>query len=92
MGIEQVSDVIQTNSATAEQSAAASEELSSQALMLKNMVDKFRLKSNDYKSYGETSLGNMRNKSYDKNKSLGYGEAINVKPIISLGEMDFGKY
>ncbi len=44
-GIEQVSPVVQTNSATAEESAAASEELSSQAEMLKQMVDAFKIKS-----------------------------------------------
>ena len=43
-GIEQVSLVIQTNSATAEQSAAASEELSGQASMLKNAIGRFRLR------------------------------------------------
>jgi len=43
-GIEQVSLVVQTNSATAEESAAASEELSGQAEMLKQMVGTFRLK------------------------------------------------
>ena len=40
-GIEQVSGVVQTNSATAEESAAASEELNSQARLLDDMVSKF---------------------------------------------------
>lgn len=44
LNVDQISSVIQTNSATAEESAAASEELSSQAQMLKNLVEKFRLK------------------------------------------------
>ena len=44
-GIEQISSVVQTNSATAEESAAASEELSGQANMLKNLVGRFKLKS-----------------------------------------------
>ncbi|WP_414733660.1 methyl-accepting chemotaxis protein [Acetobacterium carbinolicum] len=44
LGIEQVSQVVQTNSATAEQSAAASEELSGQAEMLKAMVGAFKVK------------------------------------------------
>ena len=44
-GVEAVSQVVQTNSATAEQSAAASQELSGQAEMLKQMVDAFKLKN-----------------------------------------------
>lgn len=44
-GIEQVTQVIQTNSATSEQSAAASEELSSQANALNQQVNKFKLRS-----------------------------------------------
>ena len=41
-GVEQISHVVQTNSATAEESAAASEELSSQAIMMKELVQKFK--------------------------------------------------
>ena len=44
-GTDQISSVVQTNSATAEESAAASEELSSQAQLLKELVGKFRLRS-----------------------------------------------
>ena len=43
-GIEQISVVIQTNSATAEESAAASEELNGQAQVLKELVGQFTLK------------------------------------------------
>lgn len=46
-GVEQISSVVQTNSATAEQSAAASEELSGQAQLLKEMVGRFQLKDVD---------------------------------------------
>ena len=42
-GIDQLSDVGQTNSATAEEAAAASEELSGQAELLKSMVAQFQL-------------------------------------------------
>lgn len=42
--LEQVSKVVQTNSATAEQSAAASEELSGQANILRGNVKKFKLR------------------------------------------------
>ncbi len=43
IGIDQISAVVQTNTATAEESAAASEELSSQAQQLKNLIGRFRL-------------------------------------------------
>lgn len=45
VGIDQISNVVQTNSATAEESAAASEELSSQSQLMKSLVGRFHLKS-----------------------------------------------
>lgn len=44
IGMNQISSVVQTNSATAEESAAASEELSGQAQILNDLVSKFTLK------------------------------------------------
>jgi methyl-accepting chemotaxis protein len=41
-GIDQISDVIQSNTATSEESAAASEELSGQAQTLKQLISKYR--------------------------------------------------
>ena len=43
-GIEQISTVVQTNVATVEESAAASEELSGQAVTMREMVAKFQLR------------------------------------------------
>ena len=43
LGVEQISGIVRTNSATAEESAAASEELSGQAQTLKKLVEKFQL-------------------------------------------------
>ena len=43
-GMNQISSVVQTNSATAEESAATSEELSSQSQMLRNLVRQFKLR------------------------------------------------
>lgn len=45
VGVDQISSVVQTNSATAEESASASEQLSSQAAMLKGLINMFTLKS-----------------------------------------------
>ena len=42
-GVEQIASVIQRNTATAEESAASSEELSGQAAILKSLIDRFEL-------------------------------------------------
>lgn len=44
-GITQISDVVQSNSAIAEESAAASEELTLQVEILNKMIGKFKLRS-----------------------------------------------
>ena len=46
-GLDQISSVVQSNTATAEQSAAASEELSGQANVLQDLVSKFQLKNEE---------------------------------------------
>ncbi len=46
--LDQISSVVQNNSATSEESAAASEELSSQANIMKNLVSKFKLKDKNF--------------------------------------------
>ena len=51
-GIGQISSVIQANSATAEQSAAASEEMSAQSAVLNKIVMRFKLKD-DMQAQGE---------------------------------------
>ncbi len=43
-GIDQISSVVQNNSATAQENASASQELSSQSETLKNLVSKFNLR------------------------------------------------
>lgn len=42
LGINQISEVVESNSATSEESAAASQELSAQADLLKELVDRFQ--------------------------------------------------
>lgn len=50
MGLDQISGVVQLNSATAQQSAAASEELSSQSQILKDVVGRLKLRKSDEES------------------------------------------
>ena len=56
-GMDQISSVVQTNSATSEESAAASQELSSHAVMMKQMVQRFRLRdsASPFASYSAPS-------------------------------------
>ncbi|OPX45845.1 methyl-accepting chemotaxis protein II [Ruminiclostridium hungatei] len=99
--IEQVAQVVQTNSATAEECAAASEELSGQADMLKESVSRFRLKKikASYAS-NETLTPEMLRLiegMIDKRKNREYPgmheeEAAASKLKISLDDKDYGKY
>lgn len=82
-GIEQVSQVTQTNSATAEQSAAASEQMSSQAEMLKDMVGKFKLRGRAAPGGPDAAFPYAQE---------AYGRPRAMKPEISLSDAEFGKY
>ena len=46
VGVNQISEVVQSNSASAEESSATSEELSAQAFSLNDLVGKFILRRN----------------------------------------------
>jgi methyl-accepting chemotaxis protein len=61
-GIHQISAVVQTNSATSEESAAASEELATQSSLMKEMMRKFKLRRED--SYA----GNFTSQSADQSR------------------------
>lgn len=78
--IDQMMRVVQTNSATSEETAAASEELSSQAEMLRGMVAGFQLRGGNHKAIG---VGE------DTRKAI--GSKVQKETII-LGDADFGKY
>lgn len=47
IGINQISDVIQTNSSTAEESVSASGELANQSQIMRELVSRFQLKTDD---------------------------------------------
>ena len=76
--IGQVSQVVQTNSATSEQCAAASEELSSQAIRMRDLLSIYRLHETKRASSGIP-------------KKEAVSNALTNENIISLGE-GFGKY
>ncbi|MEN1758944.1 methyl-accepting chemotaxis protein [Anoxynatronum sibiricum] len=102
--IMQVSQVTQTNSATSEEAAAASEELSSQAQLLKDAVSRFKLKHAGHRGnrsgFDEMSPEVLRMmESVNRNgqetvfeSSERRSTAGKKKVKISLDDQEFGKY
>ncbi len=100
--IEQVAQVVQTNSATAEECAAASEELSGQADMLKESVSRFKLKKAKAAAFTANDVltpdmlrtieGMLERKKSKENSNTPEEEAAAAKPKISLDDNDYGKY
>lgn len=78
--IGQVSQVVQTNSATSEECAAASEELSNQAVRMRDLLSIYKL---------EDTARPVSSYSYKKDITL--NDTVSSENIISLGE-GFGKY
>lgn len=66
IGIDQISSVVQTNSATAEENAASSEELSGQAQVLKGLVARFKLKNSMSSSSESVAPSYSPQPSYDE--------------------------
>ena len=76
IGVNQISEVIQTNSATSEESAAASEELSGQSHLMQQLVGRFQLNGMD---------AGMMNGNY-------YGKDTSVPSEDSYSWNDFNDY
>lgn len=94
-GLDQISTVVQTNSATSEESAAASEELSAQANKMRKLISEFVLTRGSKKKSNKknnSTKSTTRKKSSEKKKVDVYEEKIedfysdDLK--IDLGEDD----
>jgi len=76
-GIDQVAQVVQNNSATAQQSAAASEQMSSQSIMLEELISRFKLRNDIAARKGIPSSAARQRKP---------------AAALPVGAGDFGKY
>lgn len=74
-GLAQVSAVVQSNAATAEESSASSEELAAQAQMLKQEVERFKLKEGTESHYPVKEEYTAVDNSYDYNYEPAYTPA-----------------
>ncbi|MCG8483278.1 MAG: methyl-accepting chemotaxis protein [Clostridia bacterium] len=82
-GIEQISHVTQSNTATAEESASASEEMAGQAQMLKVMMQAFKLKNTVTKKLTENTT-NIEQLEAPENNEMDFE--------VSLNDNNSGKY
>ncbi len=78
--VTQISSVVQMNSATSEESAAASEELSGQATVLKTLIAQFQLANGSLEEHHDLDL------------MMGHTPAPAPAPTVSHGPSDTGKY
>lgn len=71
VSVDEISKVIQTNSAAAEESAAASEELSGLSQTLKNIVSRFKISDNKNVQY-ENAFAETERSEFDNNFDMEY--------------------
>ena len=106
-GLEQIDQVTQANTANAEQSASASEELSSQSQELRALVARFKLAAtngngNGHGGHGRTIAYEPEVDAQEEERSTtadGDGESqeddtapVDPTKVISLDSEEFGKY
>ncbi|WP_216355474.1 methyl-accepting chemotaxis protein [Geothermobacter hydrogeniphilus] len=97
-GLTQIDQVTQQNTANAEQSAAASEELSSQAAQLRQMLSRFTLKNSGGEVTGTflpSPLAKQQTPAPSGTGATDSGwEQMNDPPqqMIALDDSEFGKY
>lgn len=84
-GINQVAEVTQSNTATAEQGAASSEELASQAQLLQNMVGRFKLKRSTGQNEPQLQIETEQREERSQ-------ENVNPRRRPTNRRIDFGKY
>ena len=84
-GVDQISSVVQMNSATSEQSAAASEELSGQAVFMKSLIEQFQLKEKDGSTYQPEKLP-------EHSSAAKPADTAPAAPAAPVGSQSYDKY
>jgi methyl-accepting chemotaxis protein len=96
-GLNQIDNITQRNTANAEESAAASEELSGQAASLKKLLTLFTLEEHGAHADKQPAIkqGNDRPADFSEQYRIedqSKGLRDESSKIISLDDFDFGKY
>ena len=92
-GLDQIDEVTQSNTASAEESAAASEELASQSIELKKMIATFKLKQSHSvipaKQLGYQPVRKIKAKPDNYGKGT---KPVNPSEVINLDDDDFDRF
>jgi len=80
-GIDQVAQVVQLNSATAEESAAASEEMSSQSTVLKELISQFKLKAGGTGGFDQRLSALAQHAPLKRPEDTGYAGHTGFSPL-----------
>jgi len=93
-GLNQIDKVTQTNTASAEESASAAQELSSQTKILKEMIQHFRLNKQAAASVNRTTQNTLDQGPLHRElvENSNYNYDVNPSDVIKLDEDDFGRY
>ncbi|KPJ97493.1 MAG: hypothetical protein AMJ60_11005 [Desulfobacterales bacterium SG8_35] len=101
-GLGQVEQITQQNTANAEESASASEELSAQAEQLRVLLSNFKLREEHYGRYYENGKQRMIQPEAEEDVASGNNRIPfrpeaktrkkTVEPLIVLDDFEFGKY
>ena len=90
-GLDQISTVVQTNSATSEESAAASEELSCQANNMRDLIAQFNLASRNNKATKKSNPSSSFNRPKKSSKKREMSNKENEFDDMSMvDEIDLG--
>ena len=95
VGLDQIGQVTQQNSARAEEGAAAAEELSSQARHLKSLMSTFSIKegvSNTSSLEYSPIKAQPAPEGWSVDPEPSTGQKLNPEQVISLDNGEFGKY
>ncbi len=105
IGLEQIDEVTQKNTASAEETASASEEMTAQAVTLQKLVRHFKLKGIRQPNAPKPNVPQTKARRVASSNKLassaGWGEAtivknnaevVNPKDQILLDDSEFGKY
>ncbi len=86
-GLAQIDQVTQQNTASAEESAAAAEELSGQALQMQEMLKRFVLKRADQVEQGSLISGGLQPGQWGQPQMR-----LAMKQQVALNDSEFGKF